>query len=113
REQRRTVALKEMLQDFGYGMERDAVRQKFEEEGLLLATLSHPFIPRVLNHFALDDQYYIVMEFIEGENLEQVVDEYLSLTGRPMPAVLVVQYAIQICRVLGFLHQQTQPIVHR
>ncbi|HEY4003335.1 MAG TPA: protein kinase, partial [Candidatus Xenobia bacterium] len=107
------VALKEMLHSFPYEVDRNLIYKKFEEEARLLELLNHPSIPRVLAHFARGDNYYIVMEYIEGESLEQLLDDYLTLTRKPMPPPLVVECAMLLCPILQYLHSQPRPIIHR
>ncbi|MHC9537957.1 MAG: serine/threonine protein kinase [Vulcanimicrobiota bacterium] len=110
----RIVALKEMLQDFDSDETRDLVRRKFEEEANILVKLRHKGIPQVFDHFVDGEICYIVMDFIEGTNLEKLLEEYLVLTGKPVREDYVASYAIQICEILEYLHsQKPDPIIHR
>ncbi|MDQ7822481.1 MAG: serine/threonine-protein kinase [Candidatus Eremiobacteraeota bacterium] len=111
---RREVALKEMLQEFSSQETFELVKKKFEEEANILVILNHRGIPRVIDYFTVSGVCYIVMDFIEGTNLEKLVDEYLSLTGKPVPEYLAAEYAVQICEVLHYLHShKPNPIIHR
>jgi|GEM_PF-2385198 len=110
----RIVALKEMLQDFESDETRDLVRRKFEEEANILVKLRHKGIPQVFDHFMDCEVCYIVMDFIEGTNLEKLLEEYMVLTGKPVREDYVASYAIQICEILEYLHsQKPDPIIHR
>jgi len=110
----RIVALKEMLQDFSSDETRDLVRRKFEEEANILVKLRHKGIPQVFDHLMEGEICYIVMDFIEGTNLEKLLEEYLVLTGKPVREDYVANYAIQICEILEYLHgQKPEPIIHR
>jgi len=85
----------------------DAERQ-FRREANLLASLRHHNLPRVTNHFILGDQQYLVMDFVEGEDLK----ERFARQGL-LPEVDVLLWAAQICEALTYLHGLTPPVVHR
>ncbi len=80
----------------------------FRREANLLAGLRHHCLPRVTNHFILGDQQYLVMDYIEGEDLRQ----RLAREG-PLPENLVVAWAVQLCDALTYLHTLNPPVVHR
>src|SRR5574341_1070942 len=80
----------------------DAERQ-FRREANLLASLRHHNLPRVTDHFILGNQQYLVMDFVEGEDLK----ERLSREG-PLPEVDVLLWAAQICEALSYLHRLNQ-----
>ena len=86
-----------------------AVRQ-FEREATFLAVLHHPSLPRVIDHFSLPGQgQYLVMDYIEGKNLQAIVDH----SPGPLPEADVVSWITQIGSALGYLHAQNPPIIHR
>src|SRR5574341_2043442 len=85
----------------------DAERQ-FRREANLLASLRHHNLPRVTDHFILGNQQYLVMDFVEGEDLK----ERFARQG-PLPEVDVLLWAAQICEALTYLHGRTPPVVHR
>ena len=80
----------------------------FRREASLLAGLRHHCLPRVTNHFILANQQYLVMDYIEGEDLRQ----RLTRDG-PLPERLVVGWAVQLCDALTYLHTLNPPVVHR
>src|SRR5262245_9837533 len=80
----------------------------FRREASLLAGLRHPCLPRVTNHFIQGNEQYLVMDYIEGEDLRQ----RLAREG-PLPERLVVGWAVQLCDALTYLHTRTPPVVHR
>ncbi len=80
----------------------------FRREATLLASLRHRNLPRVTNHFVLDNQQYLVMDYVEGEDLKQRLERQGALPER-----LVRQWAEQLCDALGYLHSLTPPVVHR
>ncbi len=81
--------------------------RQFRREASLLATLRHPNLPRVTDHFILDGRQYLVMDYIEGEDLE-------TLCARQPPAVdEVLSWSDEICDALIFLHSREPPVIHR
>ena len=90
--------VKEMI-DYFNPSDPDEVQKaqkRFEDEARTLAQLHHPSIPDVREYFSEAGRNYMVMEFIEGENLE----ERLTREDKPLPVDEVAQCAIQVCRVL-------------
>lgn len=109
------VALKQMSIQADDPQEReDAIRQ-FIHEAQILRSLRHANIPRVHHCFEENDQYYLVMDLIEGRTMTEFVD----LSGRRPPAYQpsldqVIDWALQIARVLGYLHnQKPSPVVYK
>jgi len=89
---------------------------RFETEARLLASLSHPGIPRIYSYFSEAGRYYIVMEYIEGETLERAVTHVdplgRTVAARGLSAEEVTRHAIRICRVLEYLNDQPTPVIH-
>jgi len=106
------VALKQLRTDAAAGFDNQEMLTRFEGEWQLLRTLNHPRIPRMLDSFRIEDSGYYVMEFIQGKSLDQVLRDYKS-AGRRFPEELLVQYALQILDVLGYLHSLPKPLLHR
>ena len=106
----RFCAVKEMLNTATDPRVRALMMQNFEREASILATLSHPAIPQVYDYFTEGDRAYLVTELIPGKDLEALLNE----TEGFFPETQVVQWAIQICDVLTYLHtRRPQPIVFR
>lgn len=105
----RLCALKEMIVTTGELEKYRLATQIFEREASILATLSHPSIPKIYDYFANENRNYLVLEYIQGMDLEHV----LRATHVPLPAERVIEWAIQICEVLAYLHQHEPPIVFR
>ncbi len=98
-----TVALKETL----FADER--LRKQFEREARLLARLHHPALPRVSDHFSEGDGQFLVMQFIPGDDLS----EMMTRRHDPFPADQVLTWADQLLDALDYLHTQDPQIVHR
>ena len=98
-----TVALKETL----FADER--LRKQFEREARLLARLHHPALPRVSDHFSEADGQFLVMQYIPGDDLSEMMARKRS----PFPANQVLTWADQLLDALDYLHTQDPQIVHR
>jgi serine/threonine protein kinase len=110
-EYRRSVAVKEMLQENLSPGKLSQAQRQFEKEASILQRLPrHAHIPEIFAFFSEGGRSYLVMQFIEGQNLLQLMRRY---PGWQLPIDKVVRYALQLCDVLSFLHQQTPPIIFR
>jgi len=104
------VAIKEMVNLIADQSMYDMVVKNFEREADLLAALSHPAIPTIYDNFTHKNRSYLVMEFIDGDDLEAILDEIDGF----IPEERVVTWAIEICDVLSYLHNhKPQPIIFR
>jgi len=84
------------------------VRQSLITETDLLKELSHPYLPSIVDVIDEDGRFLIVMDYIEGNTLEKA----LRLLG-PQPQEYVIEWGIQLCDVLGYLHTRKPPIIYR
>lgn len=102
-------ALKEMSLEAPRIFEKQAI-DLFKREVEILATLNHPNLPQISHFFIFDEKYFLVMEYIEGKNLTQI----LADRGGKLKEYEVTSWAIQICDVLDYLHnQRPNPIIYR
>lgn len=101
--------VKEMLDHFHDPEQRDLATQNFYREADLLANLKHNSIPEVFDRFTEANRHYLVMEYINGADLEQRMHE----NGGPFDEKAVLGWAIQVCDVLSYLHHQKPPIIYR
>src|SRR5918911_3535570 len=99
----RAVALKETL------VEGEELRRAFAREARLLANLNHPALPKVIDHFSEGAGQYLVMEFIAGADLAQLLSE----RGRPYPFETVLAWADELLDALEYLHGHEPPVIHR
>lgn len=86
----------------------DDVRN-FKHEAETLAHLDHPLVPDVTDHFEEGAHYYMVMDYVEGENLEH----WLDRTNQPMQEQDALKYTLEVLDILEYLSQRQPPIVHR
>ena len=84
-------------------------RKQFELESQWLHELNHDSIPKVRESFEWEGRMYLVMDFVDGENLEQ----YLHRTGRPLPEAQALRWMLPICDALHYLHTRNPPLLHR
>src|SRR5215207_4517204 len=86
-----------------------ALRRAFEREAVLLNHLRHPALPRVSDHFVEDEGQFLVMEYVEGADL----GELLKARGGWFPVADVLAWADELLDALEYLHAQQPPVVHR
>lgn len=105
----RIVAIKEMSQENLSPEELRESLDSFKREADLLQKLKHPNLPHVYEHFSEHGRHYLVMDYIDGETLEQK----LLAAKAPLPETAVLGWARQLCDALGYLHHQQPPIIFR
>jgi serine/threonine protein kinase len=106
---RKRVAIKEMSQQNLDDTERQEAEARFQQEAHLLGTLQHPNLPRIYDAFGTGGRSFLVMDYIDGKNLLQILHE----TQQPLPVDQVLHYADQLCDVLTYLHAHNPPIIFR
>ena len=84
-------------------------RRAFEREASLLANLRHRSLPSVTDHFAEGEGQFLVMQFIPGEDLAQL----LELRQSAFPPADVARWAEEILGALEYLHSHNPPVLHR
>ncbi len=108
----RLCAVKEMVNQAPDPQAREMARQNFEREANILATTKHPAMPQIYDFFSESTRSYLVMELIDGQNLEDYVADLAA--GEFLDESLVIEWALQICDVLSHLHShKPQPIIFR
>src|SRR5581483_8640779 len=113
----RPCAVKEMLDDFHNDADRSQAVGWFTREATLLLDLNHPCIPRVRDFFVEEGRHYLVMDFIEGRTLGEVLEKEGNIAGvngaHGVSEARARSWAQQICSVLSYLHRQAPPIIFR
>src|SRR5436305_5046479 len=82
--------------------------QRFEAEARLLASLRHPRVVRILDHFSTSSGQYLVMDLVRGIDLGVLIKQ----RGTPgLPVEQSIEYVRQACEALQYVHDQQ--LVHR
>lgn len=103
------VVIKELLSEQTDPQRKQEEVRNFKREVATLARIDHPLVPNVTDHFQEGTRYFMVQEYVEGENLEQ----RLERTKQPMWERDALVCASEVLDILEYLAQQTPPIVHR
>jgi serine/threonine protein kinase, bacterial len=103
--QGRLQVLKEMNADIA---QIPKAQELFEREASTLKLLNHPGIPRYYDYFIEDGKKYLVMELVHGLDLEKRVRRQGLVPPRQ-----AVEWMIQTCEILNYLHSRPTPIIHR
>ncbi len=86
----------------------EVVKQGLVAETDILKKLSHPNLPSIVDVIDTEDSFIIIMDYIQGNSLNKVLDEYGA-----QPQDHVIAWAKQLCDVLGYLHTRTPAIIYR
>ncbi len=106
----RLVAIKELVIQTKDPEIRKTIAQNFEREANILAMLEHPAIPKIFDAFSEEDRSFLVMELVDGKDLEEMINNNPGY----FPEERALDWAIQLCDVLSYLHQhQPTPIIFR
>ncbi|HEY9077702.1 MAG TPA: right-handed parallel beta-helix repeat-containing protein [Anaerolineaceae bacterium] len=89
-------------------MSREKAAEQFKQEARLLARLSHPNLPQVTDYFTINNDYYIVMTLIQGQDLASVMQE---ANFKPLPQNQVMNWLYQVMDALEYCHQTG--VIHR
>lgn len=87
----------------------DELQRAFKREARLLANLRHSALPRVTHHFIEGDEQFLVMDYVEGDNLEVI----LKKRQRPFSYIEILPIADKLLDALEYLHRFKEPIIHR
>ena len=100
-------AVKEIKKE-GSDEKKQVILSSLLVEAELMKKLDHPALPRIVNIINDEQTICIIMDYIEGETLEKILKEYGA-----QPQDTVVEWAMQLCDVLSYLHRQHPPIIYR
>ncbi|MEQ8221328.1 MAG: bifunctional serine/threonine-protein kinase/formylglycine-generating enzyme family protein, partial [Candidatus Eremiobacterota bacterium] len=103
-------AVKEMLPQSSNPHEEQYMIDSFRREAKILNRLRHPNIPIVTDYFIESDRYYLVMDYIEGKDLDTVMS---SCPGGIIPEYTVIEITKEILNALHYLHSQDPPVIYR
>lgn len=109
RKRQTMCAIKEMSLASVPVEERSQAIQNFLAEATILSRLNHPNLPAFTDFFTEDSRHFLVMEYVEGQTLEELLD----IRGGPFSERQVLGWARQLCDVLEYLHSQQPPVIFR
>ncbi len=104
------VAIKEINMATLSPQEKIEVTDSFNREITLLSRLEHKHLPRIHTQYTDPEHWYIVMDYIEGQTLEELLARFPK--GR-LPLNQVAKIGIALCDVLSHLHNQSPSIIYR
>lgn len=109
----RLCAIKEVRPDpLATAEGRAQAREQFLQEASILAQLDHPNLPKVSDYFTEEGNEYLVMDFVPGDDLYQVLKASREM-DRKLDQETVLTWAEQIIDALAYLHVQDPPVLHR
>jgi serine/threonine-protein kinase len=92
--------------------ELEQVAEQFRIEASTLARLDHPNLPKVSDYFSVGGREYLVMDFVDGRDLQEILQE-VQRRGERLLEAQVLLYATQLLDALEYMHSQDPPVVHR
>lgn len=81
-----------------------------QREARFLSTLSHPSLPKVTDFFREGNDLFLVMDFVDGQNLKEILDQQGE---HGLDIQTVARWGTEICDILTYLHSQDPPIIFR
>jgi hypothetical protein len=107
---RRRVAVKQI--NIGKLRAREVIdaTDSYNREVMLLSKLKHARLPRLHDHFTDPEHWYLVMDYIKGQTLEESLQ---ATPGKALPVKQVIAIGIQLCKVLDYLHNLKPPVIFR
>jgi serine/threonine-protein kinase len=112
----RICAIKEVLPTLSTSamseLELEQMSEQFRIEASILSRLDHPNLPKVSDYFSTNDREYLVMDFVEGRNLQEILRERQQ-SGECLKEQQVLAWAGQLLDALEYLHEQDPPVLHR
>jgi serine/threonine protein kinase len=103
-------AVKELLERFIDAEDRVESVAQFQHEARILVGLRHPNLPQIIDAFEEEGRHYLVMEFVEGQTLEEILE---NAPGGILPEEQVLGWSKQVCDVLDYLHTHDPPVIFR
>lgn len=109
----RSCVVKKLRDDFYRDEDRQKAQEFFQREMEVLAELDpeQPNIVRLLDYFTENSDFFLVMDYVQGNNLHVMLHQ--ERAGEPFTEETVLKWSQQICDVLIYLHSQTPPIIYR
>jgi serine/threonine-protein kinase len=98
---RKLAVLKEISAEL---LHKSKAREMFQREARVLKSLQHPGIPQYYDFFCTQEHYFLVMEMVHGQNLEQIV---------PVSPIQAIKWLQEVSNILNYLHLRNPPVIHR
>ena len=112
----RVCAIKEVLPTLADSAmseeELEQVSEQFRTEASILSRLDHPNLPKVSDYFSIGAREYLVMDYVAGRDLQEVVREQQK-AGELLTEAQVLEWAWQLLEALEYLNDQDPPVLHR
>jgi serine/threonine-protein kinase len=112
----RICAVKEVLPSLAATVESpselEQMSEQFRVEASTLARLDHPNLPKVSDYFTEHGKEYLVMEYVDGRDLQEVIQE-AQRRGEFLDEQNVLAWAAQLLDAVEYLHDQNPPVLHR
>ncbi len=105
----RPCVVKKLRDDFYREEDKQKAVAFFEREAGVLSKLQHPSIVHILDYFEENYDYFLVMDYVEGKDLHAILLE----RGQPFAESKVLSWSLQICDVLGYMHDHDPPVIYR
>jgi len=110
REGRRAILIKELTANASLGIVEKEIEERFKREISVLSTVRHHAFPELIDSFTLNDHYFIIEDFFEGET----VDSLSMKRSVPFPVKIVLRWALRLCDIIAVLHShRPEPIIFR
>lgn len=109
----RICAVKEVQPDPNASPEMiEQAQAQFLQEASILAQLDHPNLPKVSDFFSDDNRDYLVMDYIPGKDLKELLQEAFN-ESRVIEEKVAIEWTMQILDALSYLHNHNPPVLHR
>ncbi len=100
-------AAKEIISDLSSDMDALVL---FKKEAVFLSSLDHPGLPKITDFFKDNGKYYIIMDYIEGKNLEEIITKYPDF----FTETRTIEIALMLCDILRYTHTlKPKPLIFR
>ena len=88
-------------------------QEQLKHEATVLSRLHHPNLPAFLDAFIENGRYYVVLNYIEGQDLTDLIMRTTRQRNEVIPIVQIMSWILSICDAVQFLHSQQPGVIHR
>ncbi|HET9921717.1 MAG TPA: serine/threonine-protein kinase, partial [Ktedonobacteraceae bacterium] len=90
-----------------------AARRRALVEASVLFTVNSKHLPRVYDAFEANGRFYLVMQLVEGQNLQQLLQKRVAATGQPFAEQQLLGWLLPVVQILQELHSRSPAVIHR